>query len=969
MLIKRGLLLLFVEAILLSYVAVAVDISSCQSLSADTVYSLTTDVHANTDSHCFTVSADNVTLNCNGHTIFGNESTTAGYKYGVYLTADDFTIMNCNFQNWSASSNGPAWITGTALNSVWRNITVKTDSGKLWVHTGANNTLMENITFEGSSYLYLYDSSGNIGNITIRNITGRIKSSGDGPTGLTIDTWTLSGDGDGSVFGTNVVINNLLRQEHSAVMQIFVNNAIIRNSRFLDNTQDIYFGTDKVANLTFDNVTFINNSDLNSFAIMYGDGPIGLTIKNSTFINNTHPVKVYVSSGTAMDNLTIQDSVFINSGISVGGTGNGRGVNALIENNNLRECSLTIRKFNNTIMRNNFVVNASLGTTGSDGNLNYNVSFYNNTAYNSTWGSSYDHAFIIDYTVGFEIYNNTGVDDEYCISVRRSANGSVYNNSCTESAAGLSTMSHGIMIGNLGTPSVHDNDNISVFDNYVEGASYGYLIEWHTRNSRFYNNTMHGGIFYDLHNNYNNVVYDNILNGTLKLLNNITNDTYYRNTLFSDLILEGTGEFGGYTGSYNNTFKDMNFTGNLILNHSSIGNVFVNVTWDGTEYVSSTEGNVSSYYRKWYYRAYVNYTNGSVGLGFNVTIYNSTNGYVTNLTTGSDGYTSIYEILDYFYNGTTKTYYSLYNVTAVKAGFVLQSSTYNATSERNVLSDVFTFDSTAPIIALISPVNGASSTSTSTTFTFNVTDDSVTNCSLILDGVIVNFNSSVNTTGEANTFVNATAVGSHTWSVNCTDINNNVGNSTLRSFTISEETTTTTTTSGGGTSLINVPQADFKKGVEKVLYPGWRVSFEISSTEDGDVKKEQHILKVISVKRNYTTIEIRSEPIRVDIYVGEEKKFDLNNDSYYDLYLKLNSIKYNHINLTIKEINEAVFKTDTGQEEREEEEVIEEEADVELTWLEKKEIIIASVLVLVAVISAVTFLVIRRRKRKKYRGY
>jgi len=51
-------------------------------------------------------------------------------------------------------------------------------------------------------------------------------------------------------------------------------------------------------------------------------------------------------------------------------------------------------------------------------------------------------------------------------------------------------------------------------------------------------------------------------------------------------------------------------------------------------------------------------------------------------------------------------------------------------------------------------------------------------------------------------------------------------------------------------------------------------------------------------------IQIMSDPMNVTFKIGEEKKFDLNNDMFYDLYVKLNSIINKKANVTIRKINE-----------------------------------------------------------------
>ena len=94
-------------------------------------------------------------------------------------------------------------------------------------------------------------------------------------------------------------------------------------------------------------------------------------------------------------------------------------------------------------------------------------------------------------------------------------------------------------------------------------------------------------------------------------------------------------------------------------------------------------------------------------------------------------------------------------------------------------------DLTAPNITLIFPSDSYSTTSTLITFSYNVTDSSnIANCSLIINSIIDSTNSSITRNTNQN-FTKTLSVGSYTWSVNCTDVFNNQGNSATRSITLS----------------------------------------------------------------------------------------------------------------------------------------------------------------------------------------
>lgn len=97
-----------------------------------------------------------------------------------------------------------------------------------------------------------------------------------------------------------------------------------------------------------------------------------------------------------------------------------------------------------------------------------------------------------------------------------------------------------------------------------------------------------------------------------------------------------------------------------------------------------------------------------------------------------------------------------------------------------------------PLIDLISPTNGFSTTDTTIDFEYNVTHSlNVSNCSFILNGAINETFFNI-TLGVTNNLSRILSVGSYSWQVNCTDNSSNTGNSSLYSFSI------TTPSSGGG---------------------------------------------------------------------------------------------------------------------------------------------------------------------------
>jgi len=203
-------------------------------------------------------------------------------------------------------------------------------------------------------------------------------------------------------------------------------------------------------------------------------------------------------------------------------------------------------------------------------------------------------------------------------------------------------------------------------------------------------------------------------------------------------------------------------------------------------------------------------------------------------------------------------------------------------------------------IGLLSPANSASFTGAQDiSFRFNISSIiliGIQECRLYLDNSAVSSITTVNVENQINYNV---GVGSHTWKVYC---NNRSYASETRSLTVTAPSSGGGGGGGGGGISGNktyvITEEQFAAGITRDLAPGDRFRFTINNNT--------HYLKLLSFTESIATIEASSTPQTANIAVGEEKKFELGNDNYYDLYVKLESINYtgNKTALTIKRIHE-----------------------------------------------------------------
>ncbi len=102
---------------------------------------------------------------------------------------------------------------------------------------------------------------------------------------------------------------------------------------------------------------------------------------------------------------------------------------------------------------------------------------------------------------------------------------------------------------------------------------------------------------------------------------------------------------------------------------------------------------------------------------------------------------------------------------------------------------------------------------------------------------------------------------------------------------------------GGATSSPNA--TELANGLTKTMWAGEVMKFMVG--------QEQHMFMLLSIRDNTATVQVSSTPQKATMAVGEEKKFDVNNDGYYDLYVKLNSVSgIQQAEFTLKTINESV---------------------------------------------------------------
>ena len=174
----KKFLLLMIGIFLLSFSPVlSVEIWDCGGLVASGVYTLTRDIVDSSSNICMKISANDVTLDCQGHTIGGK-----GNGYGIYTSKNNIVIKNCTITNWDygisyyytgaygkienniiKSNNRGIYIAEVNSNNITNNVIESNDYGIMLFST--NNYIIKNNEIKSNSKGIYFDSKSNRGNI------------------------------------------------------------------------------------------------------------------------------------------------------------------------------------------------------------------------------------------------------------------------------------------------------------------------------------------------------------------------------------------------------------------------------------------------------------------------------------------------------------------------------------------------------------------------------------------------------------------------------------------------------------------------------------------------------------------------------------------------------------------------------------------------------------------------------------
>ena len=690
------------------------NIIACRVLDqANTVYTQTANIENNgLTGPCINITAQNVTLDCDGYYIKSTSNVA-----GIYSNQINSTIKNCNISMGGAAGYGIyldranySYVFGNILNDQYAGL-------ELWFvdnTTIENNTV--NLNYRGMEIIYSANNT-IVDNTVYSSDTWGIRIYGNNNVLVDNNIWDCTSNIYGCLYFSGSASNNIISggiinksDSHLILLRDGSKNNIFRDIQLYDSTEAAVNVTIYSENNVFDNLTIVSDSDV---AGIYSN-QINTTIMNSNIsmgagwdgrgiyldgANNSYVydnilneqgfgVRLEYTTNTRIeDNIANKNTV---TGISINAESN----NNVIINNTANSNQYGVYLFtsdNNTLVDNtanlNWLYGIAITSSSSNNNLTDNMVnsnrfafvltgssnnniLTNNNIWNCTASSASDSCMYIsnadNNTISGGIIN---LSENYLIHLLGSennlfANIQLYNS--TNHAVNVSNSENNVF------------DNLTILSESNKAGIYSDSVNTTIMNSNISMGSAGGyGIHIDGADESN--IYNNLLNGQQRGIylyqssfNLVANTTVDSNTQYGIYI-----DWGDH-----NLIKDSSFTNSgsldLNINSASINNTFLNVTYSiADEYVCLFSCELI---RKWYYQANVSDENGNAIEAANISAYNVSDDWQFSLMTKSNGLTNITEIIDYINNGGTRGYYSNYTINTTN-GTINESHQLNVSAE------------------------------------------------------------------------------------------------------------------------------------------------------------------------------------------------------------------------------------------------------------------------------------------------
>ena len=201
---------------------------------------------------------------------------------------------------------------------------------------------------------------------------------------------------------------------------------------------------------------------------------------------------------------------------------------------------------------------------------------------------------------------------------------------------------------------------------------------------------------------------------------------------------------------------------------------------------------------------------------------------------------------------------------------------------------------------------------------------------------------------------------SYVYNVSCSDVSGNANTTTYYPVdTLACDAVDDSSSSGSTGTSTTLSATQLASGYTTSLYSGGLVIFTLNGT--------RHTLVVITINSTNAKIRLTSNPITATFARGEEKNFDLDNNTLNDLSIKLNNITGSRASFTLKSINETLANTLLTNGDSTTGDLTDGAAASDSNDNSKGTLIIWIIIVLVIIVLLIAYLLfLRIRKRKRY---
>ncbi len=375
-------------------ILMAPPLGACQSLnSSNTVYILNASVYSNAT--CFTISADNVTLDCNGFEINYSADTEVNYEYGIIATYVNFTtIKNCkilegqSMAQWNQAIYFLEVNNGTIDNNTI--ITLGDSSRGIHLSSSPSSNISNNIitTSNNASHgIFLSLNSSN--NILFNNT---INISGTDSYGISlfsrnniifnniITTSNINGDGINLASSPNNnissnMITTLNNYGYGISLTLSPNNRIFNNAINTsgNSSYGIYLSQSSTNNISNNIITTSNNA---LYGIFLSSSPNNRIFNNAINTSGAGAYGIYLASSSSNN---------ISSNLVKTSNTNGDGITLSSSPNNNISSNIIAASNNNGYgislisSPNNYIFNNAINTSGTGG---YGISLASSSSNN-----------------------------------------------------------------------------------------------------------------------------------------------------------------------------------------------------------------------------------------------------------------------------------------------------------------------------------------------------------------------------------------------------------------------------------------------------------------------------------------------------------------------------------------------------------------------------------------------------------